>query len=290
MQSCSSHLRGTRQSAFTLIELLVVIAIIAILAAILFPVFAQAREKARSISCLSNTNQLGKSIMMYVQDYDETLPYWNFTLNADGYGGNGQFGNWWFNATYPYNKSVQVLRCPDDNTKLTPRTWFPAAGWTHETPDKWGINPALYDAQISYGMTETMMCGEINGNWGSKSSPVTLASLSKPAQTMALADVVGMTGGTIYGGNNDWGDLPDANNPNDPRHNCIIYKVAYANQGASSLMSPYGNEDPCSQTPPAWDSLTRHSLGSNLTMCDGHSKWLRNSQIKIDYVMGTQAQ
>ena len=63
-----------RRNAFTLIELLVVIAIIAILAAILFPVFAQAREKARAISCLSNMNQLGLSMQMYVQDYDETFP------------------------------------------------------------------------------------------------------------------------------------------------------------------------------------------------------------------------
>src|SRR5687767_7261208 len=64
---------GTRRG-FTLIELLVVIAIIAILAAILFPVFAQAREKARAISCLSNTKQLALAVQMYVQDYDEVLP------------------------------------------------------------------------------------------------------------------------------------------------------------------------------------------------------------------------
>ena len=68
----------SQRKGFTLIELLVVIAIIAILAAILFPVFAQARAKARQISCLSNTKQMGTATMMYVQDYDETLPGYRF--------------------------------------------------------------------------------------------------------------------------------------------------------------------------------------------------------------------
>jgi prepilin-type N-terminal cleavage/methylation domain-containing protein len=75
-RSVSAPTSSVRSSGtgFTLIELLVVIAIIAILAAILFPVFAQAREKARQTSCTSNLKQLGKAIMMYTQDYDETLP------------------------------------------------------------------------------------------------------------------------------------------------------------------------------------------------------------------------
>jgi prepilin-type N-terminal cleavage/methylation domain-containing protein len=75
-----------RRRGFTLIELLVVIAIIAILAAILFPVFAQAREAARASSCLSNVKQLSLGMMMYVQDYDERFPNWNWTFNC--YGGN----------------------------------------------------------------------------------------------------------------------------------------------------------------------------------------------------------
>src|SRR6059058_3980186 len=69
----------SRRRGFTLIELLVVIAIIAILAAILFPVFAQAREKARQSACLSNCKQMGTAVMMYAQDYDETLPAYSFT-------------------------------------------------------------------------------------------------------------------------------------------------------------------------------------------------------------------
>src|SRR5258707_7088365 len=72
----TTHRRARNHFGFTLIELLVVIAIIAILAAILFPVFAQAREKARGISCLSNSKQIGTAIQMYAQDYDETIIPW----------------------------------------------------------------------------------------------------------------------------------------------------------------------------------------------------------------------
>ncbi|MFA0737619.1 MAG: hypothetical protein LKKZDAJK_000711 [Candidatus Fervidibacter sp.] len=69
---------------FTLIELLVVIAIIAILAAILFPVFSQAREKARQVTCVSNMKNIGMSLMQYVQDYDETFPAWRTPCWGDG--------------------------------------------------------------------------------------------------------------------------------------------------------------------------------------------------------------
>src|SRR5579884_961583 len=94
--------------AFTLIELLVVIAIIAILAAILFPVFAQVREKARSISCLSNGKQLGTAVYMYVQDYDETYP--KSTDAADALGPNQLDA--WPDLIFPYVKSDGAYNCP----------------------------------------------------------------------------------------------------------------------------------------------------------------------------------
>ncbi|MCC6729132.1 MAG: DUF1559 domain-containing protein [Chthonomonadales bacterium] len=102
----------TKRRGFTLIELLVVIAIIAIPAAILFPVFAQAREKARQASCLSNLKQTSLAVMMYTQDYDEMYP------KAEFWDSGTSFGNYymWSSVlcTQPYIKNLNVLRCPSD--------------------------------------------------------------------------------------------------------------------------------------------------------------------------------
>ena len=112
-------LKSKRQTpGFTLIELLVVIAIIAILASILFPVFARARENARRASCMSNLKQIGLGIMMYVQDYDEKYPPAQI-ISAETPPGGWQ-GSWaqsnnvwiWQNVIYPYTKSMQVCACP----------------------------------------------------------------------------------------------------------------------------------------------------------------------------------
>src|SRR5438876_163835 len=126
MQGSKGHRR--RNVGFTLIELLVVIAIIAILAAILFPVFAQAREKARTASCGSNARQLGLAINMYKQDYDEHFPFGGWRPNDDG--------TWdWQNSTAPYIKNRGIFRCPsssDSDEASNPTDW------------SWDRNPVSY--------------------------------------------------------------------------------------------------------------------------------------------------
>jgi prepilin-type N-terminal cleavage/methylation domain-containing protein/prepilin-type processing-associated H-X9-DG protein len=127
---------------FTLIELLVVIAIIAILAAILFPVFAQARAKARQAVCLSNMKQLGTGLMMYAQDYDETLP-------LNDYIGNGlapligwrdpRSGDSWCSGIFPYVKNSQVYVCPEAVPYLDPTV-------------PWRSTAKIEDGMVSYLM------------------------------------------------------------------------------------------------------------------------------------------
>lgn len=121
------------KKGFTLIELLVVIAIIAILAAILFPVFAQAREKARSSACLSNTKQIGTALQLYSDDYDETLPlvFVKFDQNGcekgtPGYSyifdncgiGKGNFMTTWMDGIFPYVKNLGIFVCPSLKVKM----------------------------------------------------------------------------------------------------------------------------------------------------------------------------
>ncbi len=140
--------RGRR--AFTLIELLVVIAIIAILAAILFPVFAQAREQARKTACSSNMRQIGLALNMYVQDYDERLP----TQHPDNFPVGGPKGSWltnpfpnWIGLLWPYLKNWQMLRCPTAG----PSGWGGVYGPANEQTNymingvvgRWPESPAL---------------------------------------------------------------------------------------------------------------------------------------------------
>ena len=115
--SVPSHPSPSPQRGFTLIELLVVIAIIAVLAAILFPVFAQARAKARQTACLSNIRQIGTSVLMYAQDYDEMIVHTEL---------GGEEGDaheyYWGDMIFPYTKNWQILQCPSANQKVLFKT------------------------------------------------------------------------------------------------------------------------------------------------------------------------
>ncbi len=152
---------GRRRAAFTLIELLVVIAIIAILAAILFPVFAKAREKARQVSCLSNNKQLGLGIMQYVQDYDETFPCGNMPSDIGAlYGG----GAGWANQVYTYVKSEAVYVCPDDQ----------------------GYNGTTIE---SYAINENLTSGaKVDGNNTPQGGALSIAACGAPASTVLLGE------------------------------------------------------------------------------------------------------
>jgi prepilin-type N-terminal cleavage/methylation domain-containing protein/prepilin-type processing-associated H-X9-DG protein len=161
-----------KRRGFTLIELLVVIAIIAILAAILFPVFAQAREKARQITCTSNLKQIGLGIMMYQQDYDETYPF------NDWINGAVPIEEQWYNAIGPYVKNGQsysydaaynglggVWSCPDE----------PLA-----QPQNYGINNEL--APDGSGVWPA---GSEGRNFG---QPATLAQVVSPSDEIIVVE------------------------------------------------------------------------------------------------------
>jgi len=150
----------TKQKGFTLIELLVVIAIIAILAAILFPVFAKAREKARQSSCSSNVKQLGLAMLQYAQDYDETFPH----VYDDGF--TSALRIIWADKIYPYAKNRQVYGCPSANPNLAP-----AGGW----PD------SLRGTRYQMCMTHVMPEGA--SNQGRR-----MADLVAPAETFMLSE------------------------------------------------------------------------------------------------------
>ena len=141
---------------FTLIELLVVIAIIAILAAILFPVFTRARAKARQSSCLNNCKQIGLAIMQYVQDYDETYPFFCQTNNLSvpwDVLPQYSYRNWllWANQIYPYVKNKQVFVCPSRADEALGYSWNYNLGyWGNHATRTGPIYDGVRLAEVTY--------------------------------------------------------------------------------------------------------------------------------------------
>jgi prepilin-type N-terminal cleavage/methylation domain-containing protein/prepilin-type processing-associated H-X9-DG protein len=167
-----------RRAGFTLIELLVVIAIIAILAAILFPVFAQAREKARATACLSNMKQIGSGLTMYLQDFDETMPAADWgnawvgppnTVFAFGTGA-GTGPPTWADVFQPYIKNLQVMKCPSDNSgnPVVNGVQIPGA-------------PLSYALNYYFYRTLTGFRGNSDGG--------TLAEITRPAAKLYVGEV-----------------------------------------------------------------------------------------------------
>jgi len=189
-----SSLGKTRQ-AFTLIELLVVIAIIAILAAILFPVFAQAREKARQASCISNFKQGALGIMMYMQDYDEAFP----VMTAE-YGVWTPQPNWaWGQMVFPYIKNWQIHRCPSNGTATEAVV---SEGATNPLTRE--FNYALHSGLGFNYMHLTPFTTAVGPAGGNLFSPQTNAAVGQPAATIMLADSIWDKAGTAPAGGGNW--------------------------------------------------------------------------------------
>ncbi len=164
-------LQRSGRSAFTLIELLVVIAIIAILAAILFPVFARARENARRASCQSNLKQIGLAELQYVQDYDET--YSGSFRDNPALNKRTSYAE----MIYPYIKSTQIFGCPSAG---------PDSRFTNDDVNNCAANPITCNATINYAYNSITAPNVGNSNGDRSNNPS--AAISSPAETILLMD------------------------------------------------------------------------------------------------------
>jgi len=174
------------RSAFTLIELLVVIAIIAILAAILFPVFAQARESARGASCLSNIKQLQLGMLMYIQDYDETLPP-NFIWDFPKGGPYEESTRYVFRGLiYPYVKNRGIYLCPSTHGQAYSQWGF--------VPPYGALDDTIHDVSSNYAVNFNAGYGAVSPNWNNNAPTYDLwPGLRALAADDSPANVLSMT-------------------------------------------------------------------------------------------------
>ena len=268
----------TNAAAFTLIELLVVIAIIAILAAILFPVFAQAREKARQTSCLSNVKQINLATLMYVQDYEETFPFhglYDFTVGQQG----------WTRKVGPYMKSLQATWCASDSGPTT--GYDPLNGWAGPMTSFAAnclINVQGITPDTNVGSKNLGVFG-VTTNYGVGPFVTTLADIAQPASTVALsekhADDVQYTSFSWLSCNTAdiW-----------PSSVFLVDFAADGGSGPSSYMSqgagiPDGTRPAGKYPLGIGGSVSAHHAGlANFAFADGHVKAMHPEQTNPDPV------
>jgi len=255
--------------AFTLIELLVVIAIIAILAAILFPVFAQAREKARQTTCLSNSKQQGTSVMMYAQDFDEHVPPWWVPNTAPhtpaGWGGI----HYWYVNLIPYIKNVQVFQCPS------------AAG-----PSAYSAGGQVYDIRDVFDPNEKNARGQLvkhwlagTGGYGwnacfiSTHAGIYGATSGNPLG-MSLAQITEAAGTIMIG------EISKQSNPAGIYLTKRLYDMIPRTTAVGCGYPGYAPVTRGGKTYPGGNREYRHNQGANVTFFDGHSKWYKEDHLE----------
>jgi prepilin-type N-terminal cleavage/methylation domain-containing protein/prepilin-type processing-associated H-X9-DG protein len=256
-QPVSSRGKWHSRSAFTLIELLVVIAIIAILAAILFPVFSQAREKARSAACLSNLKQMGNALLMYEQDYDEGMPSWNDCYSVEGTagaatsippcsGGSDQIPlHYWDAKLFPYVKS-------GNTTAPTMAAAEYGGVWRCPSAEGDKIGSAITNRTYGVNMGYAAWYGPSPGPRGTGVGAYlyrTLPEIEKPAQTIFVGESgsAGLLDYPYYAGG--YWEHKQGRHP-------------VSGTAKNNLERPY-----------------RHGEGSNYVWLDGHAKWFPASTL-----------
>jgi prepilin-type N-terminal cleavage/methylation domain-containing protein/prepilin-type processing-associated H-X9-DG protein len=247
-------IRKLSRKGFTLIELLVVVAIISLLAAILFPVFARARENARRASCMSNLKQIALGFRMYIQDYDEKLPTWNgSSATSANVTASNTYG--WADSLQPYLKSTQIFQCPSDSSSAN--SFTSALGGLTPDPSKSGYT--------DYWMNIT-------------ASNISDASFNSPSTTVLLGEVLGNdSSGTYWNSTSQayaaGGASVAAGGPANEQYACNGTE-ATTPLSSSFLASGFDS------------AISRHLTGSNIAFADGHVKWQKAVSDTVNQLAG----